>query len=292
VSAAIDVGVTADSNINHATDLPSVLVDYGEGPVAVPLGAEARRRSGVGLYVGGSASADLRLGRGASLAADAQAYLVDYEGGSNDDASFELAGGPELQLAGGGLASVQLVGFRRTYGGLVAAEGLGARSALLLPFATGRAIRLLAEAREFSSAYGEDFEGSFASGTASLEAALGPQMAGTAGLYVRRYWLGSASNSSSEVGIYAALTRYLGQHLSGALSAGISRAWFDEPTPWLSPEKRHDWRLHGSLSARTRRPLLHILHPYLTYSFGRTDSSILFYDADRHLLRLGVVAPF
>ncbi len=290
--AAVDVGVTADSNINNATDLPAILVDYGDGAVPVPLGAASRRHAGIGLSVTASASADLHVGGRLSLAADAEAYLVDQEGGGSDDGSVLLAAGPELALNGGGSASVQLFGFGRWYGGIVASEGVGARGALHLPLQPGQNLHLLTEARTFESDYGSDFDGSLASVTLSYDAALASDLSASAGVYARRYRLESASFSNREVGIYGGLSRYFGPDVTGALSVGLSRAVFDAPVPWLSSEAREDWRIYAILSARARRPLLRLLYPNLSYTYGRTDSSILFYDADRHVLRLGMTAPF
>ncbi|HEY0115095.1 MAG TPA: surface lipoprotein assembly modifier [Allosphingosinicella sp.] len=288
----LDLAVAADSNINNATDLPVVLVDYGEGPVPVPLGAESRRRSGIGLSVGGSATADVRLSEQAVIAADAEAYLVDQRGEANDDASLLLAIGPEVGWDGGGLASIQMIAFQRWYGGTTASVGTGVRGALRLPAGTGRSLRLLAEARMFSSDYGRDFDGSLASVSVSYDAVLTPGMSGTAGFYLRRYWLGSDAFSNAELGFYGGVSRYFGEHLVGSLSAGVSRAVFDAPMAWMSADARRDWRVHGSLSARTRRPLLWSFHPSLAYSYGRTDSSVLFYDADRHVVRVGLGASF
>lgn len=292
IALTVDVGVVADSNINNATDLPVVLVDYGDGPVPVPLGAESRRRAGVGVSVGGSASADLRLGENAALAADAEAHVVDQQGGANDDASLLLAIGPELSWSRGGLASVQLIAFQRWYGGTTASVGGGLRGALQLPTGRGEAVRLLAETRFFQSDYGSEFDGSLVSASMSYEAVLGSGMSGAGGVYLRRYWLESAAFSSTELGVYGGVSRHFDRTFTGSFSFGLSRAEFDAPLAWLSPDARRDWRAYASLSARSRRPLLWVLYPSLAYTYGHTDSSIGFYDADRHVLRFGMGASF
>jgi hypothetical protein len=79
---------------------------------------------------------------------------------------------------------------------------------------------------------------------------------------------------------------------SGSLSLGLGRAWFDEPIPYLAAFARTDWRPSASLSLTTRHPLLWGFFPSLTYSYGRTMSSLPFYAADRHRLRLGVARSF
>jgi hypothetical protein len=288
----VDLGAIADSNINNATDLAIVVLSTEAGAVSVPLAAQSRRRAGVGMSASGSASLDLRLSDDTVLAADAQAVVVDQRGGANDDVSLMAAVGPEVNWAGSSLASVQLLAFQRWYGGTSLTAGAGVRGTMHVPVGPGRLLRFLVEGRWFDSDYGSELAGAMGSGSATFETLLGPTMSGSATIYARRHWLGSAAFSNTELGVHAGVSRYLGKYLLASLSLGLSRAAFDGPQEWLSPDPHRDWRLHGSLSARTRQPLLGGLHPNLSYTFGRTSSSLPFYDADRHALRIGVDRSF
>lgn len=288
----IDVGAIADSNINNATNLPFVVMNTENGPVPVPLPAESRRRSGVGLSASSAAMLDLSLSEGLALAGDAEIFVVDQRGGANDDVSLLVAIGPEMSWAGRTLASVQLLAFQRWYGGITLTAGGGVRGVLQVPAGKDGMFRLLAEGRWFGSGYGPDLEGSMGTASLSFEALLGPTTSASAALFVRHQSLGSRAYSSTELGLHTGLSRYLGPHLTASLSLGVSRAVFDAAQAWLSQEPRRDWRVYGTLSGRTRRPLLWRLHPNVSYTFGRTESSVPFFDADRHALRLGMDAAF
>jgi hypothetical protein len=288
----VDVGAIADSNINNATNLPFILVNSEAGAVPVPLPAESRRRSGVGFSASSSASLDLRLSNEAVLATDAEASVVDQRGSANDDASLLVAVGPEMSWGGSSLGSLQLLAFQRWYGGTTLSAGTGVRGAMQIPAGQGRLLRFLVEGRWFESDYGPELAGAMGSASVTLEALLGRTMSGSATVYVRRQSLGSPAFSSTELGVHAGFSRYLGDRLVASLSLGISRATFDAPQEWLSSDPHRDGRLHGSLSARTRQPLLWSLHPNLSYMFGRTASTVPFYDADRHALRIGVDTSF
>jgi len=288
----VDVSVVADSNINNATNLPVVLVDHGDGPVEIPLDGSFRRRSGAGISYSASGAVDVELAGRARLAIDAEVFLVDQEGRAYDDASTLVAVGADVELAGGAQASVQVVAHQRWYGGTSASAGLGARGKLDLPAGQGRLVQISAEAREFSSDYGSDFDGELLGGTLALQAILDPATTGAAGLYARRYWFGADAYSNFEIGAYAGISRYVSPDLAASVSAGISHTRFDAPLAFLSPEARRDWRFYGSLSARLRRPLVSIFYPHFDYTYSRIESSVAFYDTDRHVLRLGLEAPF
>jgi hypothetical protein len=194
--------------------------------------------------------------------------------------------------AGRGTGSLQLIGFDRWYGGVEAMEGLGLRGSWRQDVGAGRHVALYLDARRFDSGYGRAFGGTQAGAYLSFDAALARSLTGAGGLYVRRDDLRDPAFSSTETGAYGSLTRYLGPAFTGGLSGGISRATFDAPVSFLSPDPRRDWRWYASLWLTTRKPAVAGLYPSLTYTYNRTSSSIDFYNADRHRLRLGFSRSF
>ena len=153
-------------------------------------------------------------------------------------------------------------------------------------------LRLAIDARIFDSDYGEAFGGSQASVYLSYDSVLNPSLSVSGGLYVRREWLGDDAFSSLDAGAYGGLSAYLTRDLAGGLTAGLSRTVFDEPFFLLGPDPRTDWRPYASAWLSTRRPLGLGLHPSLTYTYSRTSSSVPYFSADRHRLRLGVQRKF
>ena len=153
-------------------------------------------------------------------------------------------------------------------------------------------MRTVAEARVYRSGYGHPFDGREASAWLSYDAVLDPSLTASASVYARRDALRDRAYASTEVGGAASLAYYLGPDFSGSLSLGVGRAWFDQPIPYLASFARADWRPSAALSLATRHAFLWGFSPSLSYSYGRTVSTLPFYASDRHRLRLGVARTF
>jgi hypothetical protein len=287
----IDTGIIADSNVTNATDEPFIPVRSGDLVLPVPLDPAVRAHSDIGLAASVSAGVRLRVSDGMAIAADAEGYAIDYEGGRNDDVSLLLAAGPEVSW-GDGQVIVQMTAFERWYGGLSVNSGLGVRARLQQQVADGERVTLLVDTRIFESEYGEDFGGTLAGAYLTYDRVLDSVTTGSLGLYARREWLGGEEYSSLELGAYGGLSRYLGPDLTGGLSAGISRVMFDDPILFLSADPREDWRFCANASLTTRQPIGWGIYPSLSYSYNRTRSSISFFDAHRHRVRLGLLRSF
>jgi hypothetical protein len=288
----VDLSVTADSNVTNSTDLPTVDLDLGGVILPVPLDPTLRARSDVGTGISASLTGRVPFAPGLALAVDAEGYAIEYDGGRNDDASLLLAAGVEIGEADGPNARLQATAFRRDYGGLSAMRGVGLRGRYVHPMGGHRRISLLADARFYDSGYGDDFGGTEAGLYLRYETPLAPTLSGSLGLYGRRSWLGADAYSSREIGANGGLGAYVGKLLTAGVSAGIGRVEFDGPIAILGPVPRADWRWYGSLYVTTRRPVLIGLTPSLTYTYGQTDSSILFYQAERHRLRFALSRSF
>jgi hypothetical protein len=288
---SVDASLLADSNVTNGSDSDTVLVDTGSGLLPVPLDPAVRQKSGVGAGMSAAAGVRLAVDEGVKLAADAEAYALEYEGTRSDDAGILLAGGAELS-GGGDSALVQLIAFERWYGGISAYQGYGIRGRFRHKLAEGQSVGLNLEGRMFESDYGEAYGGRQASAWLTYESVLNADWSGSAGLFVRREWLETDAYSSFEYGAYAGLTHSFDDNVAVGVSAGLSRLAFDGPVAFLSPDPRSDWRSYASLYVTARKPVLLGIYPSITYTYNRTDSSIDFFRADRHRLRLGLARTF
>lgn len=289
---AVDVSVTADSNVTNGTRLDTIPIDYGDRILPVPLDPSIRQKAGLGRGISASAGARLPLSPEAAIALDAEGHALDHDGGRNDDASLLLAAGMELNPTPESRGLLQLVAFERWYGGVVATAGVGVRGRYRQQIGEGQHAGLYLDARIFESDYGADLEGSQASAYLTYEIVLGPDLTASAGLFARREWLAADRYSSLELGLYGGVTQYLSEAVTGGFSASVSRLGFDEPILFLSPDSREDWRFYASAYLAARRAIGLGLYPSLTYSYARTNSSIGFYRADRHRLKFGLRRNF
>ncbi|MEA3050369.1 MAG: outer membrane protein [Sphingomonadales bacterium] len=288
---SVDASVTADSNVTNSTDAKTVLVDDGSGLLPVPLDPNLRQRGGLGYGVSAAGSVKLPVAPGLAVDLAADGYYLDYPGRTADDSSVTASVGLDLDR-GKSQASLQLIAFDRWYAGISAMAGGGVRANYRQEVGKGQHLALYLDARVFESDYGEPFGGKQANAYLAYDIVLDPTLTASGGVYVRRDWLRDNGFSSTEIGAYGNLTRYLGPNFTGGISLGASRALFDAPVAFLSPDPRRDWRYYASLYVTTRHPVLWGVTPSLTYTWNRTSSSILYYRADRHRLRLGLQRSF
>jgi hypothetical protein len=289
---SVDMSVTADSNVTNGTNLHSVPIDFGDGPLPVPVDPNLRERAGIGAGVSAAANVRLPIATGAALAVDVEGYSIEHEGPRSDDVSALVAAGLEFGAGESPTGSLQLIAFDRWYGGVKALEGVGLRGNWRHALSPQSNLRLAIDARIFDSGYGDSFGGSQASLYVTYDSVLNPSLSFSGGVYARREWLGDDSFSSLDGGAYGGLSAFLGEDFSGGITAGLSRTRFDEPFLLLDPDPRADWRVYASGWLSTRRPVALGLHPSLTYTYSRTSSSIPYFSSDRHRLRLGVQRRF
>jgi len=288
----VDMSVFADSNITNSTD-DAVIPVYPDGGAAlpVPLDPSLRARGGIGFRAAANGGVRIPVADGVKLVVDAEIFAVDYGGSANDDVALLGAAGAEIE-GEDARASVQLTAFDRWYGGISVAGGYGVRAVYDHELRPGDRLLLSVDARVFRSEYGEDFGGTGAAASLVYQSVLGEGLSGSAGIYVRRDWLGSDAYSSLEVGAYGGLSRFLGPDLTGSIAVGLSRLTFDAPLLYLSPQAREDWRAYGTVSLAARKPIGRGLYPSLGYTYNRTRSSTSFFRAERHRLRLGLLRQF
>jgi hypothetical protein len=289
---SIDASVTADSNVTNGSDLEQIDVDVGGQTLPVALDPRLRERSGIGVGISAVGGIKLPIADEVALTADAEAYLLEQDGGDTDDAALLAAAGIERTSKSGRLVSLQAIAFERWYGGIAANEGVGLRGRFREPVGDGAYVTLDVDARVFDSDYGEDYGGRQASLYLVYQRPLATSLSGSLGIFARREWLEADPFSSLELGAYGGLSRYLSADLTGGVSLGVSRLRFDGPILFLAPDPRRDWHYSASLYLAARRPLAWGFSPSMTYTYNRTDSNIAFYRSDRHRMRLGLLRRF
>ncbi|HET9638154.1 MAG TPA: surface lipoprotein assembly modifier [Allosphingosinicella sp.] len=289
---SVDMSVTADSNVTNGTRLSAIPIDFGDGPLPVPVDPNLREKAGMGAGVSAAANLRLPISAEAALAVDVEGYAVEYQGPRSDDASALVAAGLEFGPGNAPTGALQLIAFDRWYGGVEALQGVGVRGNWRRPLSPTSNLRLAVDVRIFDSGYGDAFGGSSASLYLTYDSVLNPSLSFSGGIYARREWLGDDAFSSLDAGAYGGLSAFLSEDFSGGVTAGLSRTVFDEPILLLDPDRRADWRVYASGWLTTRRPVALGLHPSLTYTYSRTSSSIPYFSSDRHRLRLGVRRQF
>lgn len=290
----VDVGFAPDTNINNATDSRTIntALMFDDTPVTLGLDEDARRKSGVGQTASVSGGVRLRLSDGVAMLLDADGQMVNYKGKAADDLSGLIAAGPELTMKNGARFSVQAVGVQRWYGGRSATTGGGVRATFQQNLNHGSRVGIQLDTRFVDSGYGAQYGGWQHAAYATYERVVKRSMVASATLFVRRDALRSASYSSTEFGGSAGIGGELPLGVNAGLSAGVSRALFDAPLQFLSPDSRRDWRFNARayLGARSMRVLG--FSPSVTYTFNRADSSLDLYRTNRHRLQFGFARYF
>lgn len=288
----LNFGLSPDSNINSATNAQAIDIYFTPKPVSVTLGDDARRKSGVGQTVGANGSVRLRLKDGLSMVVDANGQFTNQRGSDADDLSALIAAGPELTLKNGGRVAIQAVGYTRIYGGKVAQQGPGVRMTYQQNLPKGQRISAQVEVRSIDSHYSPAYEGKSYAGYLTYERVIRRSMVASATVYGRRDDLRSAGYSSKEVGMNLGIGGELPKGINAGLSAGISRALFDEPILMLAPDARKDWRLSGRANLGLRSIRVLGFSPSATYTFNKTSSNVALYRNERHRLEFTLARYF
>ena len=285
-------GLAPDSNINNATDARTINFDRGSGPETLTLNPDARRKGGTGQTVGAAGSVRLRLKDGVAVVVDGNGQFTNYRGGDADDVSGLLAAGPELTMKSGARAAVQAVVFSHWYGGKVAQRGVGARFTYQQNLDRGQRIGAQVDIRRVSSDFSNAYDGTSYAAYLSYERVVHKSMVGSASVFARRDDLGVAGYSSTELGFNLGIGGELPKGINAGISAGISRALFDEPILAFGPDARHDWRMNARAYLGLRSIRVLGFSPSLTYTYSRTSSNIAFYSSQRSRLEFSLARYF
>lgn len=288
----LDFAMVPDSNINNATDARTIDLDFGQGPQPATLNPGARAKSAVGQQVSANGSVRLRLKDGLAMVMDGNGQFTNYRGTDADDISALIAAGPELTMKNGARVAVQAVGYSRWYGGKVAQQGAGARISYQQNLSRGQRVGAQAEIRQIDSHFSNAYDGTSYAAYLSYERVVHKSLVASSTLFGRIEDLKSKGYSSKEVGINLGIGGELPKGINAGLSAGISRALFEEPIYFYGPDPRRDWRMNARAYVGLRSIRVLGFSPSVTYTFSKTDSNIRLYDATRHRVAFSLARYF
>ncbi|MGE0775835.1 MAG: surface lipoprotein assembly modifier, partial [Sphingomonadaceae bacterium] len=80
--------------------------------------------------------------------------------------------------------------------------------------------------------------------------------------------------------------------INAGLSAGISRALFDDPIVAFDPDPRKDWRFNGRANVGLRSVRVLGFSPSMTYTFTKTSTKLPLYRNERHRLEFSLARYF
>ncbi|MGE3746978.1 MAG: surface lipoprotein assembly modifier [Sphingomonadaceae bacterium] len=284
----VTVGLSPDSNINSATDAQTVTFLGWQ----FPLDPSARRKSGVGQTVGANGSVRLRLKDGLAMVVDANGQFTNHRGSDADDLSALIAAGPELTMKNGARIAIQAVGHTRVYGGKVAQQGPGVRVSYQQNLDKGQRVSALVDVRKVNSHFSPAYDGTSYGAYLTYERVIRRSMVASATLYGRRDDLRSGDYSSRELGFNLGIGGELPKGINAGLSAGISRALFDDPIVAFDPDPRKDWRFNGRANVGLRSVRVLGFSPSMTYTFTKTSTKLPLYRNERHRLEFSLARYF
>jgi outer membrane protein len=277
----VDFGIAPDSNINNATAVDQVTVNFGGYSLPLTLADNAKARSGTGLT--GTVSAGLRLptAKKLSMLIDLDASGANYAGGAYDDYLVQLAAGPELQLSQAASASVEGVAAQRWYGGRLATRQWGVKAGAQTNLSLRDRAGIQFDLRRTDMRFNHDYDGWQGAVYTSFEHALSRSLVGSLGAFVRRDWLNEGAYSSTEVGLSAGFGGELKHGINFGLTGSVSRARYDAPMLFFSDENRKDWRYTARATIGDRAIRVFGFSPELSLTYASTQSSLDLFRTDR-----------
>lgn len=288
----IDFGFAPDTNINNATSLDTITVQWGSNQLPITLDKDAQARSGIGQTATISGGFRLPIADRASMLVDLDSSGNNYSGTDFDDYQVQLAAGPELRFNQDTSMSVQAVGAQRWYGGYLASRQYGVKTGFQTRLSNTQQLGLQLDTRRTDAKFDDSWDGWQVGAYATYEHAVAKSLVASVGLFARRDWLKADAYSSTEIGAIAGFGGELPYGISFGLSGSVSKARFDAPIPLFSPEPRDDWRYTARATLGNRKIQLWGFSPQISASYSRIDSSIPFFTNDRLRFRFAVARYF
>lgn len=288
----VDFGFAPDTNINNATSLDTITVQWGSNQLPITLDENARARSGIGQTATISGGFRLPVADRTSMLFDLDSSGNNYSGVDFDDYQVQLAAGPELRFNQDTSMSVQAVAAQRWYGSHLASRQMGVKTGFQTRLSNIQQIGFQLDTRRTDARFDDAYDGWQVGAYATYERAVAKSLVASAGLFARRDWLKADAYSSTELGLIAGFGGELPYGISFGLSGSASRATFDAPIPLFSPEPREDWRYTARATLGNRKIRVWGFSPQISASYSRIDSSIPFFANDRLRFRFAVARYF
>lgn len=286
LSYSFGMAIAPDSNINNGSSTGEVTL-FG---LPFELGNDARRRSGVGLVLDGSAEFAPRIGQSSRLRLGAAMQRREHKGAKFDDMAIALHAGPRL-VKGRWDVSVLATAFQRRFGSARINQGYGGRleAAYYGDSRTAVFVGLAASGVRYPDHKLHD--GMHYSLSAGAGRALTASSSATARLGVSRTearvpqfasWSGSAALSYQ---------RDLVGGFTVSVEPGYIRARYDAVDPFFD-RRRIDRQLELRVTALNRSLVVRGFTPRIGLTLIRRRSTIDFYDLNQRRLELGATSAF
>jgi outer membrane protein len=288
----VDFGLAPDTNINNATAVEQVNVNLGGYNLPLTLNDDAKAKSGTGLTATLSTGLRLPLSPKASMLVDLDGSGANYSGSAYDDYFAQAAAGPELRLSQRASVSIQAVGAQRWYGGNVATRQVGGKLGGQMNFGRADRAGVQLDLRRTDAKFGPGYSGVQGALYGTYEHALSKALVLSLGGLARRDWLDEQAYSSTELGGTFGFGGEFRHGLTFGLSGSVSRAVYDAPIQFFSPDPRKDWRLNTRATLGLRTIRLWGFSPEVSATYARNDSSIGFYSTQRLRFRFALARYF
>ncbi|MCX8474828.1 MAG: surface lipoprotein assembly modifier [Sphingomonas sp.] len=288
----VDFGLAPDTNINNATSVDTITVQWGSNQLPITLDENAKARSGVGQTATISGGFRLPVADSTSMLFDLDSSGNNYSGTDFDDYQVQLAAGPEFRFSRESSVSIQALGAQRWFGGHLASRQMGVKTGFQTRLSNTQQIGFQLDTRRTDAKFDDAYDGWQVGAYATYERAVAKSLVASAGLFARRDWLKADAYSSTELGVIAGFGGELPYGISFGLSGSASRARFDAPIPLFSPEPREDWRYTARATLGNRKIRVWGFSPQVSASYSRIDSSIPFFASDRLRFRFAVARYF
>jgi outer membrane protein len=288
----IDFGIAPDTNINNATSVDTITVQWGSNQLPITLDENAKARSGLGQTATISGGFRLPVADKASMLVDLDSSGYNYSGTSFDDYQVQIATGAEYRFSQDTSISAQFVGAQRWYGGHLASRQYGIKTGFQTRPSNRQQVGFQIDARRTDAKFDDSYDGWQVGAYATYEHAIGKSLVASTGAFLRRDWLKANPYSNTELGVIAGVGGELPFGISVGLSGSVSRAKFDAPILLFSPEPREDWRYTARATLGNRKIRFWGFSPQVSASYSRIDSSIPFFANDRLRFRVALARYF
>lgn len=288
----IDFGIAPDSNINNATSVDTVNVQWGGGQLPMTLSPDAKARSGVGQTASISGGVRLPVAQKVAALIDLDASGTNYAGTSYDELQSQMAAGAEYRVSRNVSISAQAVGSQRWYGGRLISRQIGIKAGYQARLSNTQQIGIQIDSRKTDSLFDGSYDGWQSAIYATYERAVSKSLVASGGMFVRRDALVERAYSSKEAGVIAGFGGELPHGITFGVSGTASRAIYDAPMLLFSDDPRKDWRFSARATLGNRSIRLWGFSPQISASYSRTNSTLPYFRNDRLRVRFAVARYF
>jgi outer membrane protein len=280
------IALAPDTNINNATSAREAVL-FG---LPFELDEAARRKSGVGLAVGGSAEFAPRIGSNLRLRLGGGGQRREYDGKAFDDTVVALHAGPRLILPRGDLSLIA-TSFRRWYGGQRLNEGLGARIEANSQLDGRTSVSLGLSGQHVRYPNSPDLTGLNFAARVNAIRALTPASSVTArlGLGRQKARADHQANWSGTLGV--GYYRDLAGGFSIYVEPSLSYVRYDAVDPFFF-KRRRDLGQELQVAVLNRRIVQSRFTPRITYTFARRRGTIDLFQFSQSRVEMGVTSRF